>query len=321
MTCRLGYACINTVLQEAPPKQRKIVNKSCIAKTFREKGVEYAKQLATSNLKTVLDVLKWNEKNGIRLYRLSSDMFPHLTNKEFKQAGKMYSYDLDEFDPLFKKIGEYALKHGHRLTFHPGQFNQIGTPVESVFENTIRDLSAQAEILDRIGVVDDAVMVIHGGGSYGDKKATMARWIDQFHQLPVTVQKKIVIENCERQYNWKNVLHLSHNVKRPVIFDTHHHNCYSLVVNEQPDPSTFIHDIVDTWRQANQTPKFHISEQAPDKRIGAHSDFVESIPAYLLNLVDNDCLNIDIMIEAKRKEQAVLKLYEIYFHFENGLWS
>lgn len=321
MSCRLGYACINTTFQEAPPKQRKCVNKSCIAKTFREKGIEYAKSLAYNNLETVLDILKWNEKNGIRLYRLSSNMFPHLTNPEFKQAGKMYSYDLSDFDPLFKKIGDYALQNGHRLTFHPGQFNQIGTPTKSVFEKTICDLSSQAEILDRISLHNDSIMVIHGGGTYGDKKNTKIRWVDQFQQLPPSVKNKIVIENCERQYNWKDVLELSKKVKRPVIFDTHHHNCYSQIVTNQPDPSTFIYNIIDTWKNVNQRPKFHISEQAIGKRIGAHSDFVESIPSYLMNIIDDSNENIDIMIEAKRKEQAVLQLYQKYFHkTKNNIW-
>lgn len=43
---RLGYACINTILQS-----EKIVNRGCIAKTFRDKGIEYAKSIAIGNLK------------------------------------------------------------------------------------------------------------------------------------------------------------------------------------------------------------------------------------------------------------------------------
>ena len=129
MTPRLGYACINTVIQEdvnVPKKSRYCVNRSCIAKTFREKGVDYAIQLAKSNLEAVLKVLEWNERNSIRLYRMSSDMFPHITNPEFIPPKQKYAYPLDPFQDLFDKIGKYAKKHKHRLTFHPGQFNQMG---------------------------------------------------------------------------------------------------------------------------------------------------------------------------------------------------
>ena len=63
-------------------------------------------------------------------------------------------------------------------------------------------------------------------------------------------------------------------------------------------------------------PKFHISEQAIDKKKGAHSDYVETIPNYLLSLPD-----IDIMIEAKAKEQAVLYLYGKYTSFDGKIWK
>jgi len=127
---RLGYACINTVIQENPTlskKDRPSVNKSCTAATFRQKGSQYAASLARKNLETVLQVLQWNEDHGIRLYRMSSDMFPHITNPEFIPNGNDYAYPLDQFQDLFTKIGKFAHKYGHRLTFHPGQFNQFQT--------------------------------------------------------------------------------------------------------------------------------------------------------------------------------------------------
>ena len=68
-TPRLGYACINTYIQEDPTlikRLRPCVNRSCMAETFRKKGVEYVVDLVCGNLQTVLKVLEWNEENGIR---------------------------------------------------------------------------------------------------------------------------------------------------------------------------------------------------------------------------------------------------------------
>jgi len=324
---RLGYACINTIIQEDPTvkkKDRFCVNKSCTAATFRQKGSEYASELAKSNLTVVLKVLEWNEIHGIRLYRLSSDMLPHITNPEFIEPGEDYAYPLSQFQDIFDKIGNFARKYGHRLTFHPGQFNQIGTPNEEVFNKTVRDLKMHCEILDRIGCDKQSVMVVHGGGTYCDKTGTTERWIKQFYKLPENVRNRLVIENCERQYTYKDMLYISNKIKRPVVFDTHHHDCYSKFVEELPNPSEFIDEIVKSWSDLGIIPKFHISEQAPNKKVGAHSDYVENIPDYLFELVKKG-INIDIMIEAKAKEQAVLQLYSKYYKFNdnngNGQWD
>lgn len=312
---RLGYACINTVLSSGPKSTRVCVNNSCIAKTFRERGTEYAIELARKNLQSVLKVLQWNEQHGIRLYRLSSDMFPHITNPEFIADGGLYAYSLDNFNDLFHQIGTFARKHRHRLTFHPGQFNQVGTINEGVFVKTARDLAMHADVLDKIGCGPESIMVVHGGGVYGDKPATLERWVQQFYQLPQNVQDRLVIENCERQYNYADMLWLSNKINRPVVFDTHHHDCYCKINGPLPDPSTFLPEIVRTWTVHNIIPKFHISEQAPDKRIGAHSDFVENIPQYILDILATG-QDIDLMIEAKAKEQAVLALYDDYYQFD-----
>jgi len=310
----LGYACLNDTCNKEIP-----VNKSCIQRTFVAKGVDYAIQLAQRNLSNVLRILKWNETKGIRFYRLSSDMLPHCTNPKVTPDGQYYAYDLELFRPICEKIGNYAKEKGHRLTYHPGQFCQIGTPNRDVFDKTCVDLKMHADMLDMMGLDKNSVMIIHGGGVYGDKPKTIKRWIKQFFQLPENVQSRIVIENCERAYNFQDVLELSRAVNRPVVFDTHHHACYSIIKGEQPCPSTFLLEVLDTWYKLGIKPKFHISEQDHDKRIGAHSKYVEEIPQYLIDLIKQGH-QIDLMIEAKCKEKAVLHLYNKYGVYKNGRW-
>ena len=52
-------------------------------------------------------------------------------------------------------------------------------------------------------------------------------------------------------------------------------------------------------------PKFHVSEQGCG-RIGHHSDYIEEIPKYLLEIPEKYGVEIDIMIEAKKKNNQYL---------------
>ena len=69
--------------------------------------------------------------------------------------------------------------------------------------------------------------------------------------------------------------------------------------------------ILKTWTRRKIKPKFHVSEQG-NGRIGHHSDYINELPEYLLEIPRKYNINIDIMIEAKKKELAIFKLYEKY---------
>ena len=64
----------------------------------------------------------------------------------------------------------------------------------------------------------------------------------------------------------------------------------------------YIKDILKTWTKRNIKPKFHISEQGSGK-CGHHSDYIENIPNYLLEIPEKFNIHIDIMIEAKKKKK------------------
>jgi hypothetical protein len=97
------------------------------------------------------------------------------------------------------------------------------------------------------------------------------------------------------------------------VFDTHHHECYKkLHPTETFKPVEFyIPLILETWKEKGIKPKFHVSEQGSGK-IGHHSDYIEILPEYLLEIPNKFDINIDIMIEAKAKELSIQNLYEKY---------
>lgn len=259
------------------------------------------------NLCDVLKIMDWNEEKGIKVYRLSSEMFPHKSNP------KVEDYTFDFVLDLLKLIGEKSRKYNQRLTFHPGQYNVVGTPNQKVFEQTCINLKYQADVLDLMEMGVDSVMVVHGGGMYGDKEKTKIRWCEQFNKLPENVKKRLVLENCEKSFSIKDCLEVSNRINIPIVFDTHHFECYKLLHPDEKFSTCwwYIPQILKSWKRRNIKPKFHVSEQGSG-RVGHHSDYVEVIPEYLLKIPDLFKTDIDIMIEAKMKEQAIFKLYKKY---------
>ena len=302
---QLGLCCLNTILKKRKPPV--YASRRMIIRKIEEDGIDKLKEKIIQNLKDTLLMIDWNEENGIKVLRLSSELFPHKSNP------KVVDYDFDFAKDLLKQIGDKAKSYNHRITFHPGQYNVVGTPSEDMFQKTIWDLKYHADVLDLMGMGDDSVMVVHGGGVYGNKEETLDRWCEQFKKLPENVQKRLVLENCEKCFSIEDCLKVSKKINIPVVFDTHHYECYNILhPDEKFNPaSEYIEEILDSWKRRNIKPKFHVSEQGSGK-CGHHSDYIEVIPEYLLEIPEKYGVNIDIMIEAKKKELSIFKLYQKY---------
>lgn len=303
---QLGLCCINTQLRfQKPPV---FASRKMIIRSIVEQGIDVLKSKIIQNLKDVLTMMEWNEQNGIKVFRLSSELFPHKSNP------KVDDYTFDFAKPLLIEIGKLAHKYNQRLTFHPGQYNVVGSPNRESFIKTRDDLSYHAEVLDLCQLDGlSPVMVVHGGGIYGNKDETILRWCSQYLELPENVRKYLVLENCEKCFNIEDCLRISKMVNIPVVFDTHHYLCYRILHPHEPfkPASQYIPAILETWKRRGLKPKFHVSEQGSG-RIGHHSNFVDTIPSYLLNIPVKYGFDIDIMIEAKMKEQSIQQLYIKY---------
>jgi UV damage endonuclease UvdE len=313
---QLGLCCINNHLRET----RKIFcSRTARLQTVQDKGTGVLIEKALQNCKDLLHMIHHNTKpthqNGVpvRVLRVSSDLLPHISNHRLEQPA---THDLliKAVTPILKTIGRTARQYRMRLTFHPGQYNVVATPHEDKFQNTIMELSWHAHVLDLMECDNDSVMVIHGGGIYGDKPKTLQRWITNFSRLPKNVQRRLVLENCEKCFHIEDCLMVSSKTGVPVVFDTHHYECYKLMhpAEDFEDPDFYIPLILDTWQKRHMKPKFHVSEQREGSQTGAHSDYIEVLPQYLLDIPTKYNCNIDIMIEAKAKERAIRQLYDSY---------
>ena len=303
----LGYACINMTLSDVPKSKRITTNRSMIKKTFQSKGLPYASEIALQNVKDLIKILEWNQKNDIKFYRMSSDIFPWMSEYKFS--------DLPDYDDIAYHLdvaGEYAYNTQQRLTFHPGPFNVLGSPNENVVDKAIKELNSHSEIFDLMGFINPSPynkINIHVGGTYGgDFEGTAKRWCEAFRRLDSNCQKRLTLENDDKASMWsvKEIYERIYKVVGvPIVFDYHHHRfCTGGQTEEEA-----LKLAASTWPKGIK-PVVHVSESRAIEyddasiRPQAHSDFV-------LNPVENYGQEHDIMLECKKKELGLFKYRKV----------
>ncbi|KAG6897888.1 hypothetical protein C0992_009372 [Termitomyces sp. T32_za158] len=262
--------------------------------SLKKNGIGWVKELGKKNVEDLLTMIQWNEDNkNIRFLRISSEMFPFASHGD-------HGYSLDYCHDLLAEVGILANKYGHRLTTHPGQFTQLGSPRSEVLKSSIRELEYHCEMLDRMGIGVDGVMVIHGGGIYDDKAATIERIKRTVTELlPQNVRNRLVLENDELCYNAEELLQICEELDIPLVFDYHHD---ALNPSSIP-PSAIIQRANAIFARRGIRPKQHLSEPRPgaetlmEKR--AHSDRCQSLP---VDLPDD----MDLMIEVIKPTSIML---------------
>ena len=301
----LGLCCINTELRAQKPPV--FNSRSCVRRTY---SVQRAKELALQNVADLVPMLEYNNEHNIRCFRISSDIFPHFTDDQTE------SYTIDFAREGLRKAGELARKYGIRLLMHPGQYNQVGAVDPGVFSKTAQDLGMHADILDAVGCDSNGVLIVHGGGVYGDKEATKQRWVEQYFQLPENVQKRLVLEHCERSYSLVDVLEISEKVAErggtlPVVYDSHHHECYKELHPDEDLPGLreLLPQVLATW--GSRRPVMHVSNQG-EGRVGHHSNYIYRLPRVFGYVRRELGVEFELEVEAKMKEQAIFRLRERY---------
>lgn len=294
---KIGYACINMTLGSQKPKIT--TNRGMVRKTFDQKGITYVSELALQNILDLIEIVKWNYKNDIHFYRMSSDMFPWMSEYEFTDLP-----DYNKIKKLLSGLGVLANKYDQRLTFHPGPFNVLCSPNGDVVKRTINDLDKHSQIMDMIGLSTTPYnkINIHIGGVYGDKQSAMDRWINNFHLLSENTKSRLTIENDDKTsaYTVADLMYINEKTGVPIVFDYHHHTCHSDGMSHEEA----LMMAVSTWPK-DITPIVHISEPRDEKNFRAHHD-------YVVNEVNTYGYDVDLMMEAKAKELAVLEYCKTY---------
>jgi UV DNA damage endonuclease len=292
----LGYACINMTLG----KEKITTNRSMIKKTFLTKGVSYASELAYKNVVDLEKILKWNVKNNIYFFRVSSDIFPWASEYDLETLPQIHLIRI-----VLQRIGKFVQENNVRITCHPGPFNVLGSPNDDVVRRTIIDLELHGKIFDLMGLSKTPFnkINIHCNGTYGDKVETMKRFCRKFDMLSDSVKSRLTVENDDKasMYSVKDLMQIHNTIGIPIVFDYHHHKfCTGDLLEEDA-----LRLATSTW--GTVTPVAHYSESKAlhenDSKIKpqAHSDYIDILPTTY-------GLDVDIMLETKQKELALLKV-------------
>lgn len=303
MKVRLGYVALSKALDD-------VTTSSTITYTnYINKNYNTSKllEITKNNLDSLYEIIKYNVKNNFHFYRLTSKLVPLATHDKV---------DFDYITPFldeYKKIGKLINDNNIRVDTHPDQYAVLNSMDSKIVKNTVEILEYHYKIMDALGI-KDKIIILHVGSSACGKKASITRFINNFNKLPDHIKKCIAVENDDKVYNIKDVLELCHKINVPMVLDYHHFICN----NEKEDINDYLKEILDTW--CEKLPKMHFSSPKSKlkKEFRSHSDYInKECFIEFINILKKQDKDIDIMLEAKAKDDAVSRLVR-YLKYETN---
>ena len=294
MKVRLGYVALSKALDD-------VTTSSTITYTnYINKNYNTSKllEITKNNLDSLYEIIKYNVKNNFHFYRLTSKLVQLATHDKV---------DFDYITPLldeYKKIGKLINDNNIRVDTHPDQYAVLNSMDSKIVKNTVEILEYHYKIMDALGI-KDKIIILHVGSSACGKKASITRFINNFNKLPDHIKKCIAVENDDKVYNIKDVLELCHKINVPMVLDYHHFICN----NEKEDINDYLKEILDTW--CEKLPKMHFSSPKSKlkKEFRSHSDYInKECFIKFINILKKQDKDIDIMLEAKAKDDAISRL-------------
>jgi len=296
---RMGYCCLCLSLE----KEGVTTNRGMIKRTFIEKGISYVSELAVKNTEDLIRIIRFNGETGIDMYRMSSDMFPWMSEYEIS--------DLPDFEKIRENLitaGDLAKSFDQRLSFHPSPYCVIASENPNVVLKSIKELRQHSEIMDLMGLdrSHKYPINIHINTTKPSKEESANRFIYSYNLLPDSVKSRLVVENDDKKSQFTPTdLHsfLYLKIGIPVTYDYLHHKC-------NPDNLTELEALdlcISTWPEGI-TPLTHFSdsrkifEDQGAKEV-AHSDWIWS-------KIETYDRIFDIELEVKMKDLALLKYIE-----------
>jgi UV DNA damage endonuclease len=283
---RLGYPAQNLTIPASTNRTLRLANLG---------DAEKVRALVWENLLGLETILRWNAEHGVNLFRIGQSLIPFASHPAFP-----YDWETEHGGDL-REVGELARSLDIRLSMHPGQFIQPGSLNPGVSERSLAELRYVARVFDLIGSFD-SVIVLHMGGAYEDRTASIARFVETMRS-ETGVLRYLALENDESLWTVADIVQTARSLGVPAITDAFHHglNPGSLSLREALDLS------LPTWKVRGARPKVHLSSQDPEKQTGAHAYLVGLGDWYaLLDALDRR--DADVMVEAKGKEHALAPL-------------
>lgn len=292
MKVRLGYACISETLNVTSSSTYTYTN------FCKERNYEKLELIIKSNLLSLKEIITYNVRNNIHFFRMSSNLIPLATRRDVE-----FDY-FSNFKDIYDEIGMLISNNKIRTDFHPGEFCVLNSIHSDVVSNSIDILNYHYNLLKYFSI-DLKLLILHIGSLAFGKENSIDRFCCNFKRLDLDLQKCIAIENDDRLFNVDDCIEIYNRLDVPIVFDYHHHICNK----GKLDFDEFIKIIFMSWK--GDIPKIHFS--SPKSKINKekrfHNDYINS-DAFIqfIELVKVYNQDIDIMIEAKKKDEALFRL-------------
>lgn len=302
MIFRLGYVAMTLSLENCSPSGTVTYAVYSRLKDAQAKGIRLDR-VSKLNIENTLRILKYNRAMNIQVYRLTSKLIPLATHQEL--AGWEYQR---QFASELRQLGEFVKQNDFRISAHPDHFTILNPVKQEVLLASVKDLDYHVRLYEAMGLEDYRYkLVLHVGGLYGDKCSSIERFKFNFSKLPDRIRKRIIIENDDKCFTAADVLQLCKDLGAPMVLDVHHHKC----ANNGERLSELLPEIYKTWDGEPFPPKIHFSSPKSQKEFRSHADYIDhaGFMEFLNTAKALDC-DIDIMLEAKMKDRALLELSE-----------
>ncbi len=261
-------------------------------------GIDLLIKKIKINFKNFEKLLKYNYDNKIKFYRMTHTMFPLITHPSVNINYK------DVFKDDFKRLKEVINKYNIRIDTHPDEFCLLTSEKENVTLNSIEILKFHLEIFKLLGI--NGKCVLHIGSSKPTKDEALNRFRNNFNKLPLELKKLIILENDDKTYTVTDTLLIAEELNIPMVLDYHHYVCNHLKT-ERVDK--LLPRIIKTWKDTNLKPKMHFSSSLNSKQKRNHSTYLNyNSFIKFLKLLEPLNTDIDIMLEAKGKDEALFRL-------------
>ena len=300
MIIRLGYVSLAKTLDIS-------FKNTTYTQYSKENNLTRINNIIVDNLNILENVIDYNIKNNIHFYRLTSKLIPLATKDDVE-----FEY-INNFKKQYQKIADKIKNSNMRVDLHPDQFCVLNSTKKEIVENSIKILEYHYKILEALNI-KNKIIILHVGSSVFGKEKSIQRFINNFNKLPEYIKKCIAVENDDKIYNIVDCLNLCEKLKIPMVLDYHHHICN----NDNLKIEDYIERIFKTWKS---TPKIHFSspKNLTKKDFRSHNDYINVNDFIIfLNKIKNLNIDLDIMLEAKAKDEALFRLTRQlkYYNYE-----
>ncbi len=265
-------------------------------------------------------VLDYCERHAIGMYRFSAGIAPYATHPDLPQ----FHTQLEECRDELAAFGARARDLGVRLSTHPSQYIVLNSKNPHTVASAVRDVEVQAGLLDAMGCGPEAVCILHLGGAAGGRDAALARFYAGVERLSDAARARLVVENDDRTFGLVDALEVAERTGLRVVWDILHHHC----LDPQGIPDREALELaLATWPD-EELPKIHYSTpktalEEKRRKVGrrvertwvlpqlrAHADMIDPIGFEHFVSETAAGLDFDVMLEAKAKDLALLRLRE-----------